>query len=221
MKPFHIDEEKAELCLEERTISLYSEEAFQILSRLWLKTGWNAHYHYTFTWMGVPVLQLPEDLMRLQEVIVSNPPDVIIETGIAMGGSLLFYATLCHGLGHGKVIGIDKDLRPQNRKRLEEHHLSPYLQLIEGNSVNPQIIAQIDIQPGQTVMVILDSNHSKEHVLQELELFAPIVSSGFYLVVADGFKGEVSDVPRGKRFGKRIILLRQFASFLKSILSLR
>ncbi len=181
-----------------KTCSLYSEQAFEILSELWLKVGWNAHYHYSFTWMGQPVLQLPEDLITLQEVIVDKRPDIIIETGIAMGGSLLFYASICHAIDHGRVIGIDIDLRPQNRKKIEASPFSHLITLIDGDSSKPTTVDQLEIEKDKTVMVILDSNHSMEHVAQELEIFAPIVSPNHYLVVADGFKKSLSDVPRGK-----------------------
>lgn len=181
-----------------KTLPLYSEEAFSILSDLWLKVGWNAHYHYGFTWMGRPVLQLPEDLITLQEVIVDMRPDVIIETGIAMGGSLLFYASICHAIGHGRVVGVDIDLRQNNREELEKSHLIHLLTLIEGDSSDPATLEQIDVSQGEKVMVILDSNHCVEHVAKELQLFAPLVSPGYYLVVADGFKKTLSDAPRGK-----------------------
>ncbi len=181
-----------------KCLPLYSEEAFHVLSDLWLKVGWNAHYHYGFTWMGQPTLQLPEDLITLQELIYSHRPDVIIECGIAMGGSLLFYASICHAMGSGRVIGIDIDLHPHNCKILETSPLSYLLTLINGSSTNRALVAQLGIEPDESVMVILDSNHTKEHVLQELECFAPIVTPGHYLVVADGFKKELHNVPRGK-----------------------
>ncbi len=197
---YTIDTENRTLTTDERELPLYSPEAFEILSQTWLKVGWNAHYHYTFTWMGRPALQLPEDLIRLQEVIWELKPDVIIETGVAMGGSLLFYASLCHALNKGGVIGIDIDLRPHNRQQLEAHPLASYLTLIDGSSADPDTVSNLNLNPSDTVLIILDSNHSREHVLKELELFAPLVSVDSYLVVADGFKRFLSNVPRGKDF---------------------
>ncbi len=191
---YTVDTAAQTLTTEEGEIPLYSTEAFQILSTSWLKVGWNAHYHYTFTWLGQPVLQLPEDLIRLQEVIFELKPDVIVETGVAMGGSLLFYATLCQAIGKGRVIGIDIDLRPHNRKKLNH----PLLTLIDGNSIYPETLSQIKISQGESVLVILDSNHSKSHVLAELNAYAPFVTPGSYLIAADGFKKELVDVPRGK-----------------------
>lgn len=195
-----IDEKNKRVHYEGRDIPLYSEEAFHLLSRLWLKVGWNAHYHYTFTWLGRPILQLPEDIVRLQEAIYALKPDVIIETGVALGGSMLFYASLCQLMGKGKVVGIDIDLRPQNAKALKENSLAPFITLIEGDSTEETTLSQVRecISPGEKVFVILDSNHGKEHVLKELELYGPLVSSGSYLVVADGFKQDLTDTPRGK-----------------------
>lgn len=197
---YSIDTEAQTLTTEKEKIPLYSSEAFEILSQIWLKVGWNERYHYTFTWLGRPILQLPEDLIRIQEVIWEIQPDVIIETGIAMGGSLLFYAALCHSMGKGRVIGIDIDLRPSNRKQLEEHPLASYLTFIDGDSTQTTTFSQIKITSNKTVLVILDSNHCKQHVLKELELYSQLVTSGSYLVVQDGFKKRLSDVPRGKDF---------------------
>lgn len=199
---FTVDTEKQTLECEEKTLPLYSEEAFAILSKQWLKTGWNAHYHYTFTWLGRPILQLPEDIVRLQEVLFELKPDVILETGIALGGSLLFYASMCALNGRGRVIGIDIDLRPHNRKALEEHPLAPYLTLIDGSSTERAIFSKARslIQPEETVLVVLDSNHSKGHVNQELELYAQLVTPGSYLIATDGFKQYLTDVPRGKSY---------------------
>lgn len=191
MRPFRL--ENNTLYFDDGTThSLYSEEGFDLLSELWLKVGWNSHYHYTFTWLGKPALQLPDDLMRIQEVIVVKRPDVIIETGVAMGGSLLFYATVCQAIGHGRVIGIDIDLRPIHRQPLENH---PLISIIDGDSKT----VAIPLKKEEKVMVILDSNHSKAHVLGELERFAPMVAVGHYLVVADGFKRQLADTPRGKQ----------------------
>lgn len=201
---FKLDTDAGLLIQENETerleLSLYSKEAFQILSSLWLKIGWNERYHYTYTWMGKPILQLPEDLIRLQEVITSEKPDLIIETGVAFGGSLLFYATLLHTLGRGKVIGVEIDFHLPNRTFLESHPLSSLITVIEGNSVAPQTLEALQpfVQKAEKVIVILDSNHTKDHVLQELEAYCPFVSSGSYLVVGDSFKGELHDVPRGK-----------------------
>src|SRR5205809_7712159 len=99
----------------ERTVELGSAEGFRIVSDIWLRSGWDAKYVYSFSWMGRPIIQLPEDLIRIQEVIYGVKPDLIIETGIAHGGSLIFYASLCKAMGRGRVIGLDIEIRPENR----------------------------------------------------------------------------------------------------------
>lgn len=179
---------------------LYSDEAFHLLAEWWLKVGWNQKYVYTFSWMGRPIIQLPEDMIRIQEVLYHLRPDVIIETGIAHGGSLIFYASLCALLGSGRVIGVDIEIRPHNRLAIENHQLFPFITMIEGNSIDSIIVNQVRslIQPGERVLVILDSNHSYDHVLGELEAYAPMVTSGSYIVATDGIMQSLTDVPRGK-----------------------
>lgn len=198
---FTVDTERQLLEIEGESIPLYSEEAFKVISKTWLKLGWNGHYHYTFTWMGQPILQLPEDILRLQEVLFSLKPDVIVETGIALGGSLLFYAAMNLLNAKGRVIGIDIDLRPHNRKAIQANQLSSFITLVDGNSTEKAVFSSVrsKIKPKESVFVVLDSNHTKEHVLQELELYSQLVTSGSYILVADGFKQFLTDVPRGKK----------------------
>ncbi len=200
MKKMVIDLEQRNLILEEKVIDLYSREAFEILSHLWLKLGWNQKHHHNYSWMGQGVIQIPEDLIRFQEVIYRIQPDVILETGVAYGGSLLFSATLCKVLDKGRVIGVDIDIRPPNRRAIEEHFLAHLITLIEGNSVDEEVIAQVKrlIAPEEKVVAILDSNHSREHVLKELEAYHELIPSGSYLIATDGFMKELSDTPRGK-----------------------
>jgi cephalosporin hydroxylase len=183
-----------------RTISIYSEEGFHLLSALVVRSSWAVKYSYTFTWLGRPVIQLPDDLIRIQEVIFQVQPDVIIETGIAHGGSLIFYASLCKALGKGRVIGVDIEIRPHNRQAIEAHFLSPYLTLIEGDSVAPEIVAQVQahINPGDRVLILLDSNHSKAHVLAELSAYAPLVTPGSYIVATDGIMQDLVGAPRSQ-----------------------
>ena len=178
---------------------LYSTEAFEIISQQWLKIGWNQRYPHTFTWLGRPVIQLPGDMVRIQEVIYHVKPDVIVETGIAHGGSLIFYASLCRAIGKGRVIGVDIEIRPHNRKAIEAHELFPVITLIEGSSTAPQVVNQVRslVEPGETAIVILDSNHSKQHVLAELEAYCSLVTPGSYIVATDGIMKALHDVPRG------------------------
>lgn len=183
------------------SLDLYSNEAFALISRQWLKVGWEQKYVYTFSWMGRPIIQLPEDMVRIQEVIYRVKPDVIIETGVAHGGSLVYYASLCTAMGKGRVIGVDIEIRPPNRKAIEAHEMFPRITLIEGGSTAPEIIKQVKglVKPGETVLVILDSCHTKQHVLAELEAYHDVVTPGSYIVATDGSMRDLHDVPRGKR----------------------
>jgi len=181
-------------------LDLYSKRAFEILSAQWLKVGWNEKYPYTFTWMGRPIIQLPEDMIRIQEVIYRVRPDVIIETGVAHGGSLIYYASLCKAMEAGRVVGIDIEIRPHNRKAIEEHELSSFITLIEGSSTSPTVVGKVRslIRKGESVLVILDSKHTKEHVLEELALYHGLVTEGSYIVATDGSMKDLYDVPRGQ-----------------------
>lgn len=182
-----------------RTLNLYSKAAFEAISRHWVRVGWNQKYQYTFSWMGRPVIQLPEDMIRMQEVIFQVKPDVIIETGVAHGGSLIFYSSLCKAMDKGRVIGIDIEIRPHNRAAIEAHPLHDRITLIEGSSTAPNIVAQVRalVKPGETVLVILDSNHTYAHVHDELVAYAGLVTPGSYIVATDGIMFDLADVPRG------------------------
>jgi cephalosporin hydroxylase len=141
---------------------------------------------------------LPEDLIRIQEVVYSLKPDVIIETGVAHGGSLVFYATLCKAMGRGRVIGIDVEIRSANRKAIESHQLCPFITLIEGDSIDPAVVERVEasVQPGEIVLVLLDSRHTKAHVLAELNAYAPLVSPGSYIIAMDGIMEYLVGAPR-------------------------
>lgn len=199
-----LDTDAGSLSIEEngtkRTLDLYSNEAFEAISRQWVRVGWNQKYVYTFSWMGRPVIQLPEDMIRMQEVIYRIKPDVVIETGVAHGGSLIFYSSLCKAMGKGRVIGIDIEIRPHNRAAIEAHELFDRISLVEGSSTAPDIVARVHamVKPGETVLVILDSNHTRQHVAAELEAYAGLVSPGSYIVATDGVMRELDDVPRGQ-----------------------
>ena len=198
-----LDTDAKTLTLEEAgqstTLDLYSKQAFEALSRQWIRVGWDQKYPYTFSWMGRPVIQLPEDMIRMQEVIHRLQPDVIIETGVAHGGSLVFYASLCKAMGKGRVIGIDIEIRPHNRVAIEAHPLFGYITLIEGSSIAPAVVDQVKalLKPGETTLFILDSNHSYAHVSGELQAYAGLVTPGSYIVATDGVMADLADVPRG------------------------
>src|SRR5262245_5040622 len=196
-----IDTTEKTLSADGRRLDLYSKEAFELISDVWLKTSWNQKYSYTFTWLGRPIIQHPEDLVRLQEVIFTLRPDVIIETGVAHGGSLIFYASLFKAMGsEGRVVGIDIEIRPQNRRAIESHELAGYIALIEGDSAASEVVKRVRefVRPDDKVMIILDSSHAKAHVAKELEAYAPLVSPGSYIVATDGIMGLVHDTPGGK-----------------------
>lgn len=182
-------------------LDLYGPEAFELISQVWLRASWNLKYSYTFTWLGRPIIQHPEDMLRLQEVIFSLRPDVVIETGVAHGGSLIFYASLMKAMGTGgRVVGIDIDIRQANRRAIEAHPLSGAITLIEGDSAAPDVAARAAalVSEGDTVLVILDSDHSYRHVMRELEAYHGLVSPNSYILATDGIMRLVSDVPRGK-----------------------
>lgn len=199
-----IDTETKTLALESgetvRRIPLYSDEAFELLSEQYLKVSWNQKYSYTFTWMGRPIIQIPDDVLRIQEVIYRVKPDVIIETGVAHGGSLILYASLFKAMGRGRVIGVDIEIRPHNRQAIETHELSPLITLIEGNAISNGTVDRVRslIKPDDKVMVILDSCHTKAHVAAELEAYHVFVAPESYIVATDGCMKDLYDVPLGK-----------------------
>lgn len=195
---FDYDEDAGVVRCDGRELSLSDPEAFEVISRAWLRAGWDTKYVYGFSWMGRPVIQLPEDMIRIQELIYEIQPDVIVETGVAHGGSLIFYAGLCAAMGKGRVIGIDIEIRPHNREALEAHRLNPMIQLVEGSSTAPEVVQQVrdHIGAAETVLVLLDSNHSQAHVAAELEAYGPMVSPGSYIVACDGIMQQVAGAPR-------------------------
>ncbi len=153
-------------------------------------------YSYHFRWMGRPIIQYPQDIIAMQEIIWQVQPDIIVETGVARGGSTVFHASLLNLLGgERKIIAIDIDIRAHNRKALDEHPMRPWIELIEASSIDPDLVEQVKRQcAGKRVLVILDSNHTHEHVLAELEAYAPLVGKDSYLIVMDTV---VEDLPPG------------------------
>ena len=200
---YTINNEDQLLVLEEggiyREIPLYSRQSYEALSREWLRVGWALGVYETFTWAGAPLRQLPEDVVRLQEVIFDLKPEVIVETGVCFGGSLLFHATLCEAIGKGRVIGIDQHIPEETRRNIASQRLAHRIALIEGDSAAPETIAQVreHIHHGSPVMVILDSDHSRAHVARELEAYSPLVTPGSCIVAEDGVMRDLTDVPGG------------------------
>ncbi len=186
----------------ETTLDLYTKEAFEAISLEWVRVGWSLEYYHTFSWFGLPVLQLPEDMLRLQEVIYQVRPSVIVETGIFQGGSLLFHASLLKamGLDDARVIGIDVEIPAHSRENLRRHPLSSHITMIEGDSTAPDVVSQVKaaVSGLRPVLVILDSNHTRDHVARELEAYAPLVSEGSYIIATDGIMKDIADVPRAQ-----------------------
>lgn len=171
------------------------DSALRAATREWIARTATYEYSYHFTWMGRPVIQYPQDLMAMQELIWATKPDVIIETGIAHGGSLVFYASLLELLGgDGFVIGVDIDIRAHNRRAIEEHPMAKRIRMIEGSSIDKGTVDRVRVlaEGRRRVLVALDSNHTHEHVLAELRAYSSLVTAGSYLVVFDTV---VEDMP--------------------------
>lgn len=151
------------------------------------------NYSYLWNWCGLPVIQTPADIVTMQEVIWENEPDLLIEVGIARGGSLLLYSSIFELKGKGRTVGVDVDIRAHNRAAIERHPLSKRVTMIEGSSTEMETLSRVKetIENGDKVMVVLDSNHTHEHVLAELQLYAPLVTVGQFLVVADTIIEEI------------------------------
>ena len=168
--------------------AMAQDQHFQDTTRSWLNQSLRYEYSYHFEWMGIPIIQYPQDMVAMQEIIWQVKPDLIIETGVARGGSIVFYASMLEMMGlDGRVIGIDIDIRPHNRQAIESHPMFKRITLIEGSSIDSQTVEHVQrIADGKRqVLVALDSNHTHEHVLEELRLCAPFVTEGSYLVVFD------------------------------------
>lgn len=179
---------------------LGEDKDVQGLSRVWSRETNRNGYTYNFSWLGRPIIQYPQDIVAMQELIWATHPDLIIETGIAHGGSLIFSASMlelnaaCGGKKDARVLGVDIDIRAHNRAAIEAHPLARRIDMIQGSSVAPEIVAQVKAaaKGQESVLVILDSNHTHDHVLAELEAYAPLVTRGNYCIVFDTL---VEDMP--------------------------
>ena len=171
------------------------DKSLNKLSNKFISDSSKYEYSYHFSWLGLPIIQFPQDIIAMQEIIWKVKPDVIIETGIARGGSLIFYASMLKLLeNNGIVIGVDIDIRTHNKKSIEKHPFYNKIKLIEGSSIDSKTILNVKklIKNKKKVLVVLDSNHSHEHVLQELHLYSPLVRKGSYIIVFDSI---VEDMP--------------------------
>ena len=176
--------------------SWFDDDGFALLGRWWLQASWQRKYSYQFRWLGRPIIQLPGDILIVQDLIHRIRPTLIIETGIAHGGSAVLHASLLKaldgnlqpGANRPHVIAIDIEIRPANRKALEAHPLRPMMTLIEGSSIDREVVSKVRqaLLPNDVVMIVLDSNHTRDHVLAELEAYGPMVTAGSAIVVMDG-----------------------------------
>ena len=167
--------------------SMGKDSILKKLSQNWFLKGYDYEYSYHFKWLGRPIIQYPQDIIALQEIIWDVKPDIIIETGIARGGSLVFSASMLQLIGKGQVIGIDIDIREHNKKEIKKHSLRKRMKMIEGSSTDEKTIKKIFqiVKSTDKILVILDSNHTHKHVLKELEVYSKLVTKGSYLVVFD------------------------------------
>ena len=175
---------------------LGEDKDVQALARIWLREITRHKYAYNFSWMGRPLIQMPQDMIAMQEIIWQVKPDLIVETGIAHGGSLIYYASLLELIGgNGYVLGIDVDIREHNRVEIEKHPMFKRIKMIQGSSVDgiTADVVRKHARNKHSVMVILDSNHTHEHVLKELELYSPLVTKGSYMVVFDTLLEDMPD----------------------------
>ena len=169
----------------------------QALARVWLREVARHRYAYNFTWLGRPLIQFPQDMVAVQELIWKVKPGAVVETGVAHGGSLVFSASILALLGGDRrVVGVDIDIRPHNRAAIEAHPLADRIDLIQGSAVDPGTVDRVRaaVAGRAPVLVILDSNHTHAHVRAELDLYAPLVGKGSYLVVMDT---AIEDMPAG------------------------
>lgn len=184
---------------QQRIAAIGEDEALKSFADRFIKASVLPKYSYNFSWLGIPIIQYPQDIVAMQEIIWQVKPDLIIETGIAHGGSLIFSASMLELIanctGHqGEVLGLDIDIRAHNRAAIEAHPLFKRITMLEGSSIAPDIIAQVHAKAKdkKCILVCLDSNHTHEHVLAELEAYAPLTSVGSYCVVFDTL---IEDMP--------------------------
>ena len=154
-----------------------------------------SRYSYNFTWLGRPIIQYPQDIVAIQEIIYQVQPDLIIETGIAHGGSLILHASICELIGKGEVLGVDIDIREHNKNEILNHRMSKRISMIQGSSIDPEIVQQVAAKAKgkERVLVILDSNHTHGHVLEEMKAYAPLVTKDSYLLVFDTVVEDLAD----------------------------
>ena len=174
---------------------LGSNKSLKKLSNKWMMESSLYEYSYHFSWLGLPIIQFPQDIIALQEIIWRIKPDLIIETGIARGGSLIFSASILQLLGKGNVLGIDIQIRKENMKKILEHPLSKRIKMIEGSSIDENVIKKVHkiSEKNKKILLVLDSNHSHSHVLSELKAYSKLVKKGIYIIF---FDTRIEDIPK-------------------------
>ncbi|QLH05793.1 cephalosporin hydroxylase family protein [Nitrosopumilus ureiphilus] len=172
------------------------------LSKKWMMESSLDEYSYHFRWLGLPIIQFPQDIVGLQEIIWKIKPDLIIETGIARGGSLIFSASMLQLIGKGNVLGIDIEIRKENKERILKHPLYKRIKMIEGSSIDENVINKVNkiAKNKNRILVILDSNHSHDHVLAELKAYSKLVKKGSYMIVFDTV---IQDIPN--KYSKKLL----------------
>lgn len=171
---------------------------FRNLTKSWFMASLKYEYSYHFTWWGRPIIQYPQDIIALQEIIWKVKPDLIIETGIAHGGSLIFSASILELIGKGKVLGIDVDIREHNRIEIEKHPMYKRINLIEGSSISDKVAKKVHkfARDKKSILLVLDSNHTHEHVIKEMELYSPLVTKDSYMIVFDTIIEDISNTSK-------------------------
>jgi cephalosporin hydroxylase len=165
---------------------MLADRALASLSSAFMEKSVEYRYSYNFTWLGIPIIQYPQDIVALQSIIWEYKPELIIETGVAHGGSAVFFASMLELIGAGTVLAIDIDIRAHNRSAIQSHRLAKRIELLDGSSTDPAVVTAARARAtAKRVLVVLDSNHTADHVAAELEAYSPLVKSGGYLVVFD------------------------------------
>lgn len=166
---------------------MIKDSRLKALTNSWFLRSLKHEYAYHFTWLGMPIIQFPTDIIAIQEIIWKVKPDLIIETGIARGGSLILSASILELIGNGNVLGIDVNIRKRNKREIERHYLSKRITMIEGSSIDDAVVKQVYkfSKNKRKIILFLDSNHTHDHVFKELELYSSLVTKGSYMVVFD------------------------------------
>jgi cephalosporin hydroxylase len=175
------------------------DQAFKAKSKEWVQAATDHKYSYQFNWLGIPIIQMPGDLVMFQEIVYSTQPDLVIEIGVARGGSLVFWASmqeLC-GIKGGRVLGVDIDIRSHTKQAIDSSTMKDRIHILQGSSIDADVVLKVIDFASQfsRVMVVLDSNHTHDHVLSELEFYAELVSPKCFLLVLDTVIDELEKDP--------------------------